>query len=71
MESHTQLTIQKEVKNEVQTKITDHMKEKVQNAVFDTISNRAQVECRQIFQNQFVLKVKNHIKAAELEIQQR
>ena len=46
------------------------MKEKVQNAVFDTISTHAQVECKQIFQNQFILKVKNHVKIAELQIQQ-
>ena len=71
VESQTLLSIQKEVKNEVQSKVTDHMKEKVQNAVFNAISNRAQVECKQIFQNQFVRKVNNHITTAELEIQKR
>ena len=66
----TLLFIQKEVKNEVQSKGIGLMKGKVQNAVFDGISKQAQVKCKQIFQNHFVLKVKNHVKTAELEIQQ-
>ena len=71
VEQHSLITIQETVKQEVESNVTDIMKEKVQNAVYDSISRKAQSECKQIFQNQFVLKIKNHIHDAELNIQQK